>query len=76
MAIRALTLNIPLEQVAALYSISPRRLNNWIRRFNQQGVDGLIEGEHTERAHYLPALLSGGEQQRVAVVRALVNRPD
>ena len=45
MAIRALTLNIPPEQVAALYSISLRSLNNWINRFNQQGIDGLIEGE-------------------------------
>jgi len=31
--------------------------------------------EVSERAHYLPALLSGGEQQRVAVARALANRP-
>jgi len=31
--------------------------------------------EISERAHYLPALLSGGEQQRVAVARALANRP-
>jgi putative ABC transport system ATP-binding protein len=28
-----------------------------------------------ERAHHLPAKLSGGEQQRVAVARALANRP-
>jgi len=31
--------------------------------------------EVAERANYLPALLSGGEQQRVAVARALANRP-
>ncbi|MDD3580408.1 MAG: ABC transporter ATP-binding protein [Desulfobacca sp.] len=31
--------------------------------------------EITERSHYLPALLSGGEQQRVAIARALANRP-
>ncbi|MFW6112865.1 MAG: ABC transporter ATP-binding protein [Thermodesulfobacteriota bacterium] len=31
--------------------------------------------EIAERAHYLPALLSGGEQQRVAIARALANRP-
>ena len=49
MAIRALTLNIPAEQVAALYSVSPRSLNNWIRRFNQQGLDGLIEGARPGR---------------------------
>jgi len=49
MAIRALTLNIPAGQVAALYSISLRSLNNWVRWFNQQGIDGLIEGARSGR---------------------------
>jgi len=31
--------------------------------------------EVSHRSNYLPALLSGGEQQRVAVARALANRP-
>jgi putative ABC transport system ATP-binding protein len=31
--------------------------------------------EVSHRSSYLPALLSGGEQQRVAVARALANRP-
>jgi putative ABC transport system ATP-binding protein len=29
----------------------------------------------TDRAHHLPSQLSGGEQQRVCVARALINRP-
>jgi lipoprotein-releasing system ATP-binding protein len=29
-----------------------------------------------ERAHHKPSALSGGEQQRVAVARALINQPD
>jgi len=31
--------------------------------------------EIDERAHYLPALMSGGEQQRVAIARALATSP-
>ena len=49
MAMRALALNIAAEQVAALYSVSSRSLNNWISRFNRQGIDGLIEGTRTGR---------------------------
>ena len=29
----------------------------------------------TDRAHHKPSMLSGGEQQRVAVARALINNP-
>jgi transposase len=57
MAIRALSLNIAPEQVAALYSVLPRSLNNWIRRFNQPGIDGLIAGARTGR----PAKITPGQ---------------
>jgi transposase len=69
MAIRALTLNIPPEQVAALYSISLRSLNNWIRCFNQQGLDGLIEGERTGR----PAKITPEQSARY---RQLIEQPE
>ena len=42
----------------------------------QTRVTELLDSmEIAERADYLPALLSGGEQQRVAISRALANRP-
>ena len=42
----------------------------------QRRVMELLEYmEISDRADYLPALLSGGEQQRVAIARALANNP-
>src|SRR5438874_3351295 len=42
----------------------------------QSAEEGLRAVGLAERMHHLPAELSGGEQQRVAIVRALVNNPD
>jgi hypothetical protein len=49
MAMRALALTIAFEQMSTLYSVSPRSLTNWIRRFNQQNIDGLIEWARSRR---------------------------
>jgi len=49
MAIKALLLGIMHDQVAALYGITRRTLSRWVERFNESGVDGLIEGRHTGR---------------------------
>lgn len=46
------------------------------RREAQQRADELLAFMRlTERAHHKPSQLSGGEKQRVAVARALVNSP-
>jgi len=42
---------------------------------HQRAMELLEYMEIAERAHYLPALMSGGEQQRVAIARALAGTP-
>lgn len=41
----------------------------------QQALEALERVGLKERAHHLPGQLSGGEQQRVCIARALVNEP-
>jgi putative ABC transport system ATP-binding protein len=41
----------------------------------QEALDALARVGLKERAHHLPTQLSGGEQQRVCIVRALINDP-
>ncbi len=41
----------------------------------QEALDALERVGLRERAHHLPAHLSGGEQQRVCIARALINDP-
>ncbi len=42
----------------------------------QEALDALGRVGLRERAHHLPSQLSGGEQQRVCVARALINHPE
>ena len=41
----------------------------------QQALEALERVGLKERAHHLPGQLSGGEQQRIAIARALLNNP-
>lgn len=58
--------NIELPQAEAGLSAGERRVRT---------LELLEYVELTGRAHHLPSQLSGGEMQRVAVARALANRP-
>ena len=69
MAIRALALGIPSAQVALLHQVTPRTLNNWIRRFNARGIDGLIDRARSGRPVAIPA-----EQDQP--LRELILQPD
>jgi len=69
MAMRALALHIAPGQVADLYSVSPRSLNNWIRKFNEQGIDGLIERPRSGR----PSKIT---PEQIAHYRQLIEQPE
>jgi transposase len=49
MAIKALTMGIPHEQVAALFDVNEDSVSRWVRRFNERGIDGLTEGQRSGR---------------------------
>jgi len=58
---------LPCEQVALFFGDSPRSVVNWVRRFDQQGLAGLAEGNHSGR----PSTLSA---EQLEEVRGLVRR--
>ncbi len=68
MAIRALALGIPHVQVTLLHQVTSRTLSNWINRFNQRGIDGLIDRKRPGRPRAMPA-------DKAEQYRALIRQP-
>jgi len=68
LAYQGLGLEHPSKAGGRFIQHLPAQLNNWIRRFNQQGVDGLIEGERPGR----PAKIT---PEQSAHYRQLIEQP-
>ena len=58
LAIRALIIGTDPAAVLAIFDITQRTLFNWVRRFNQRGIDGLIEGKRAGRPRKITSELS------------------
>lgn len=67
--ILALLQGIRHDQVAALYGRSRRTIQNWVRCFNEQGIDGLIE----RKSPGAPRKISVAQSDRY---RQLVEQPE
>ena len=67
-----------LEDMTILENVLlPNQYNKSDKKFNKDEVFNLLEKVGlSERLHHLPWKLSGGEKQRAAIVRAIVNKPN
>jgi len=53
-SVRCLILGQPYDQVAKLSGISKRTLRSWIKRFNESGIDGLLDKPRNGRPRKIP----------------------
>ena len=67
-----------LEDMTILENVLlPNQYNKSDKKFNNEEIYNLLEKVGlSERLHHLPWKLSGGEKQRAAIVRAIVNKPN
>lgn len=68
-AIRTILMGLGPDTVAASHAVSRRTVSNWIRKFNDQGIDGLIEKKKKGRPPKI-----GAEQS--AQYRDLIDHPE
>jgi putative ABC transport system ATP-binding protein len=65
-----------MNNLTALENIMlPLELEQVSGDIRQQALDALEQVGLSQRASHLPTQLSGGEQQRIALARAFVNKP-
>ena len=67
-----------LEDMTILENVLlPNQYNKSENKFNKDEIYNLLERVGlSDRLHHLPWKLSGGEKQRAAIVRAIVNKPN
>jgi len=67
-----------LEDMTILENVLlPNQYNKSEKKFNKDEIYNLLERVGlSDRLHHLPWKLSGGEKQRAAIVRAIVNKPN
>ena len=58
MAIKALIMGAAPEFIAGLHNVSRKTVGSWIARFNQAGIDGLIDRPKPGRKRAIPAELA------------------
>ena len=67
-----------LEDMTILENVLlPNQYNKSNNKFSEQEIYSLLDRVGlSDRLHHLPWKLSGGEKQRAAIVRAIVNKPN
>ncbi len=69
MAVKSLFFGVNHDQVADIFGVTSRTLNGWIRRFNERGIYGIIEGPRSGRPRKI-------NEEQTAQYRDLVENPD
>ena len=69
MAVKALTMGIPHEQVAALFGVNEDSVSRWVRRFHERVIDRLTDGP---RSGHPPK----NKRERAQEYRNLMVRPE